>query len=64
MNRLLYEIWQVEDSKFSELTWRGQLENFVALFSTKEGAEGYMTAIRKAREEVAGKAVQEVRRKK
>lgn len=64
MNRQLYEIWQVEDSKFSDLPWRGQLENFVALFSTKEGAEGYMIAIRKVRDEVAGKATQEAKRKK
>lgn len=57
MNRELYEIWQVTDSEWPDLTWRAQLHNFVALFSTKEGAEGYITAIKKVREEEAKKTV-------
>jgi hypothetical protein len=53
--RLLYEIWESPDQVIGR--WRAQMVNYVAHFETREQAESFVAATKRAREQDAKSVV-------
>jgi len=55
MKRPLFEIWKEKPGRFDNLCWCVQMVNYVGYFLSREQAERFVAATKKAREQDAKK---------